>query len=90
MAINKKKTFTDNEIAAATGLAKSTIRHRRKNLGMMGSKNEPIQGITYEQVQQVLNYKNHRMRKSNSQNIEELRTALMLDGFQYKKKEPIK
>ena len=89
MPISKNKRFTQKEVALATGLSPTVVKNRCEKLGLKGDRYHNQQGLSYEEVQMICTYQRRRMRKGTNENAEELRAALLNDGFAARK-EPIK
>ena len=82
--MDKSRMYTLGEVSSATGLTINAIQYRKKMLGFV----EPgkiHQGMTYDQIKQIIGY--HRERKHKSLNqfkVNKLKMTLMNDGFKIK------
>ena len=84
--MNKNKKFSLTEVEAATGLRKATLAYRCGKLGFKAEKRYRQLMLTYDQVKQVVQYHNVRgYAVPQQKNIDELKLALLNDGYQIKK-----
>lgn len=82
---DKEERYKICEIVKAAEITASTVYGRMKALGFK----RDGQGLTYEQLMQVLTYKTKRI-KASPQKIDKLKLKLKNDGFKIKEEKVMK